>query len=151
MAYQLLKQVLPIDIVNIVFEYHTPYNEYELHLLKECINANIRMIGQNIDFLHSLGAFKYAEPSIKIIKKQNCANTYGGFKEKRSYVKLCNIVEIVPKDIDKIRNKINKYMEKNTRKCRDCRSYNKYNRELFFCYGCDYSYCKDNEIFKQIF
>lgn len=128
MAYQLLKQVLPVDIVNIIVEYTIYYNTHELHLHKICNNKNIR----------------FSISTIKEIRKRGCAQTYN-MQNFTNYEKLCKIVKIVPKDIDKNEINIKEYIKKNTNVCFECKQYQYF---IYYCHNCDFSNCKDNEIFK---
>lgn len=140
MAYKLLKQVLPVDIVNKVLEYNVIYNSYvNLFLIHKtfCI-LKIQLIGLN-------------KQSINEIKKYNYTWIL---------IKYCHVLEKCLLELNIIYTEdaayfLNRYIDNKIKKCNKCKKIdvNKYidwDITIDFCSQCDYSMCKDDKIAKII-
>lgn len=152
MAYKLLKCILPIDIVNIIIDYHINYDLAELHMHK--IYNNAKMIHINFYLYHSCTNGRLEQ--IKIVKNYSYAQTFiHCFRGYRYLTNLCKIIKytgsidniIIKEDHARI------YINIFVKHCYICMLNNKYKKNIGirkFCSECDTSACKDHEFFKTV-
>lgn len=126
MSYKLLCHLLPVDIVNKVVEYSACYNINKIHMNKIYNIAKIRLI-----------MFNNTKETINKFKKYNYPELYFSsdhLKNNDYITKIEKIVGIVPKILT---NNVLIYIRNNRKKCG------------WDCAGCDFSDCKDDEIFDK--
>lgn len=127
MAYKLLGRLLPVDIVNKILDYSVYYSKNELLLHKMFNLHKIQMIGlyknDKIFDLQETRGFK------DDIKKYNYAQTCLYYENTIGYGYTCGTRDIY------------NYIYLHVIRCDKC-NHN-------YCTKCDFSACKDNEIFKN--
>lgn len=147
MAYKLLKCVLPVDIVNIIVDYSVYYDLGEIHMYKIYNNAKLNHIlyyyesGKNIErdkkYINDVNACNYAQVQARhMLHFIDIENMY-------------KIVKYIPKDTINKQNHLIWYIRKHVLLCHSC-GLNQLLTCIYYCNDCDFSQCKNNEIFKTV-